>query len=142
MTYKGDKQQVGEAVSRLEDEVELPAAFAAVWSPHGPLPTADPADPLQRALAISGSAALLPTAVIDTTRRTHVFTGNGAEIEVAVDRSRATRGSDGRVVDFGELEIELHAGAPEQLTALCGALQYAVPGLKPSQKTKLSRALD
>lgn len=141
MTFKADRQQVGDAVSRLEDEVELPAAFAAVWTPHGRLSTADPADPLQRALAISGSADLLPTAVIDTLRRTQVFTGGGAEIEVAVDRSRATRGSDGRVVEFSELEIELRAGAAEQLAEFSSALQDAVPGLTPSQQTKLSRAL-
>lgn len=141
MTFKADRQQVGDAVSRLEDEVELPAAFAAAWTPHGRLATDDPAGPLQRALAISGSADLLPTAIIDTLRRTQLFTGEGAEIEVAVDRSRATRGSDGRVVEFGELEIELRAGTAQQLAEFCIALQETVPGLTPSQQTKLSRAL-
>lgn len=146
MTFKGDRQQLDEAnglraVSRLEDEVELEPAFRAAWSPHAPMPLVDPASPLQRALAIGGSAELLPTAVIDTERRIHVFVGAGAELEVAVDRTRATRGIDGRVVEFGEIEIELRAGESEQLAQFCAALQEAVPGLHPSTDTKLGRAL-
>ena len=147
MTFKGDKQLVTneagvQAVSRLEDEVETAPEFAAAWAPDSPLPTVAPPDPLLRARAISGDAVLLLTAIIATERRTRVFSGDGAVIEVAVDRSRATRGSDGRVVEFGELEVELRSGAAEQLQHFCAALLQAVPGLRESSITKLTRALD
>lgn len=147
MTYKGDRQEVSndaglQAVSRLEDEVEAGPEFTAAWSPDEPLPTLAPPAPLVRARAISADADLTLTAIIATERRTRVFSEHAVEIELAVDRTRATRGSDGRVVEFGEVEVELRSGETEHLHRFCAALLQAVPGLRESSITKLGRALD
>jgi inorganic triphosphatase YgiF len=141
MTYKGDRQQVSndtglQAVSRLEDEVEAAPEFTTAWSPEEPLPSVASPMPLIRARAISGDADLTMTAIIVTERRMRVFSKNAVEIEVAVDHTRATRGSDGRLVEFGEIEVELRSGEAEQLHHFCVALLQAVPGV-----TKLGRAL-
>ncbi len=147
MTFKGQRQAVGDGgghvVSRLEDEVDLDPDVVAGLVEGDPLVLRDEPPPLERARLIVGELGLLPTARLWTDRSVLLFeNSDNVQVELAIDRSRATRLADGREVHFSEVEMELKRGAGQALIETTQALQSAVPGLIPSMRTKLERALD
>lgn len=143
LTFKGERRSVstldGHIVSRLEDEIEMenPSLDDVEVLAITPEPS-----PLRRVRDIVGNEALLPTARIETVRDTLVFRDvNAAEIELAIDRCRATRVLDGREREFVEVEAELKTGDAPALLRAISLLQETVTGLHPSTTTKLERAL-
>ena len=143
MTFKGDRVVTGGAVSRLEDEVNLPAEAVAKMQWDGALDLAPAPSPLQRAREITGTDSLLPTARLQTSRTILIVSSeHGAEVELAVDRCVAERLADGRKIEFEEVEAELKQGSVDDLHQVTRALTNALPGLAPASLTKLQRALD
>lgn len=145
MTFKGARQTGAEShvVSRLEDEVDLASETIAGLDDHTVLELDEHPSPFQRALGLSESHPLRPAARLVTNRTVCLFEDeSGTQVEASVDRCTATRLSDGRIVEFSEVELELKSGVSEDLYSAGRLLQEALPGLRPSHETKLKRALD
>ena len=147
MTYKGESQPSAEAdeshfASRVEDESPLPQAFAGFVSLERPLPDGANISPLARARRLAPDGPFVPIARIEN-QRTVIDLANDAEVhvELAVDHCRGTRLRDGRVVEFDEVELESKNADRETLGRVARELQQRVPGLRPSQETKLGRVM-
>jgi len=146
MTFKGDRQVSSDdsnIVSRLEDEVLLSGVSASYDPAVGPLLVESQPSPLKRARELSGDHDLLPVARLMTSRT--VLTARNTrnhEIELAVDRCLATRLKDNREAPFVEVEAELIRGDAVVLQSALTDLMKTVPGLQPSSRTKLERALE
>lgn len=147
MTFKGEPEQstgsdASHFASRLEDEVPIDGAIASALGDDDPLPLQFDAPPLRRARRIVGDARLFPVAVIENERTVMTLTnGLGAVLELAVDRARGVRRSDGRVLDFDEVELESKSAAHTELETVAAELLRQVPGLSPGGVTKLARTL-
>lgn len=81
---------------------------------------------------------LAPVLEIHTHRSVLELEGDGAEVEMAVDRARFV-GPGGEVADL-EIELELKSGPDSVLPVACGWLRAQFP-LVPSRGSKYSRAL-
>lgn len=143
LTFKGAKQRLAEAhiASRLEDEVEAPAAWAARVRVDAPLPDGFEAGPLRRAEELAGPGRFVPLARLENERVALRLDDGEHAVELAVDRCRGTRLADGRTVAFDEVEVEVKRGGEDGLNAALEALRGAAPGLRPSDKSKLGRTL-
>lgn len=147
MTYKADAIHAPDGAeahlaSRVEDEAILEQGLAARVQLDAPLPPEIDISPVRRARRISADRALLPVARLENERVTlDMRDETGAEIEIAVDHVRGTRLSDGRHIEFDEVELESKSGGREALLRLARALEAQVPGLRPSRETKLGRTL-
>lgn len=145
MTFKGERmasEHEPHIVTRLEDEVELPGFDVGTLTWERPLWVEPEPSPLSRGRRLTAGADLLPVARLQTNRTVlMVMDDVGQSVELAVDLCVATRVADRRIVDFVEVEAELKAGDAEFLTRVLQGLQAAVPGLQPSTRTKLERAL-
>lgn len=145
MTFKGERASTGgdsHAVSRLEDEVVLPRDAILGLDDTLPLSLAEEPSPLRRARVLAGEEPLLATARIITNRTiVNAVSGSNVIVELSVDRCQAERIFDGRQVHFDEVEAELKSGTAEDLLNLINELRKAFPGLVPSSRTKLDRAL-
>lgn len=146
LTFKGERIASPDdphVVSRLEDEVLLPGFDAASLSWDEPLLIEPGPSPLERARRLTAGADLLPVARMQTNRTILMAVRpDGTSVELAVDRCLATRISDHRFVEFVEIEAELKVGEPDVLSDALDGLRSEVPGLRPSLKTKLERALE
>lgn len=145
LTFKGDRLASTDdphIVSRLEDQVALSADAVSADPASGPLRLEPEPEPLKRARSLAAGFDLLPVARLVTNRAVLIARDTqNHEIELAVDRCHATRFIDDRVVQFVEVEAELVRGDAGVLDAAVTGLMSAVPGLKPSTRTKLERAL-
>lgn len=143
MTFKGERAQIANTVSRLEDEVVLPGEAVSHLGHGDPLTLDFECSPYQRARSLTGVHDLIPIARLRTSR-TILLASNlsGVAIELAVDRCSGTRVTDERTVQFAEVEAELKAGSSDELERALVHLLRAVPGLRPSEVTKLERALE
>jgi inorganic triphosphatase YgiF len=148
-TFKGPRQAVGsrgrpaEHESHLFKRVEIEVAVSP--PPDGQAPFTERADlePVSRARAIAGAEeALQPIARLVTRRRTqHYQRGAAEEVELALDEVDARDLRDGRETAMCEIEIELIEGDEATLISAATALRAALPGLRPSARSKLARAL-
>lgn len=144
MTFKGERESAGDShlVSRLEDEVDLEVSGIAGLDDESPLVLDIEPSPLGRARALAGEYPLTPMVRLQTNRSILLFEdGTANQVEISIDRCEGTRLTDGRVVTFSEVELELKQGEADALIEAAEALETAVDGLKPSMKTKLERAL-
>jgi inorganic triphosphatase YgiF len=147
MTFKGKRASSGSdaelhIASRLEDEISLSMEYDRRVLPDAALPENVALSPLKRARTIVGAGDLLPTARLQNTRTVIDLADDaGTRMELSLDRCIATRLSDGRVVEFGEVELEAKDADRAALLGLATALQRAIPSLRPSHQTKLERAL-
>jgi inorganic triphosphatase YgiF len=147
MTFKGDPQHMHadddlHFASRVEDETLISPEDTAQVSIDHPLPDTIDASPLRRARELVPSGRLVPIAVIENERTVlHLSDDSGATIEMAVDRAQGTRLSDGRVIDFDEVELETKSADHDTLARVARALQQSVAGLRPNRDTKLGRTL-
>ncbi|MDQ3547859.1 MAG: CYTH domain-containing protein [Chloroflexota bacterium] len=148
MTYKGLRESGGPSgeahiASRLEDEVSLDTAQASAVAIDLPLPDMEGISPLERARSVVGHDVLLPVARLQNTRTTLLLSdANGATLELAVDDCVGTRLSDGRKIEFDEVELETKTADRVGLLDASSALRELVPSLRPSPLTKLGRTLD
>jgi inorganic triphosphatase YgiF len=146
MTFKGDRQVSSDdsnVVSRLEDQVLLAGVAESFDPAAGPLIIEPLPSPLKRTRELTARGDLLPVARLMTSRI--VLTARNIqnhEIEIAVDRCLATRLMDNREVQFVEVEAELIRGDAVVLYSALTDLMRSVPGLQPSSRTKLERALE
>jgi inorganic triphosphatase YgiF len=146
LTFKGDRIASADdphIVSRLEDQVMLAGDVSRVDPESGPLRLDPEPAPLSRARSLAAGAELRPVARLLTSRTVLIARDNlDHEVELAVDRCQATRLTDDREVRFAEVEAELVRGDAGVLEAAITGLMSALPGLMPSARTKLERALD
>jgi inorganic triphosphatase YgiF len=147
MTFKGRRAaQSGpddlHVAARLEDEVRLPEEFGQRVSVDAELPDAEGLSPLARAREVVGQQSLVPVADIRNVRQSIDLDHPGGErFELSLDRCVATRLSDGRIVSFGEVELEAKTAERQRLIELSEALRAVAPSLTPSHTTKLERVL-
>ncbi len=109
---------------------------------HGdPDPHTWPAGPARElALALIGSAPLLPTLTI-VTRRELIFASYQGQDVAEICLDHGVFHVEGRDVPFSELEIELlPAGAESDLAAIAKALREHID-LRPEPQSKLQRGL-
>lgn len=109
--HKGIAMDRGEWETPVDGELDL---SAAVGTPLGKLI----ADKTLRAV-------IKPAFTVDTDRKAFEARLDGAVIEVALDRARAS-GSE-KAVTFSEIELELRHGHPAALFALARSLSEVVP---------------
>jgi inorganic triphosphatase YgiF len=146
MTFKGNREWAsdpGEAhiASRLEDEVDVPVAFADQVSERDPLPDGE-LSPLTRARELAGAGPYVPTARIDNMRTiVDLVDAPGTRLELAIDHCRGTRLADGRVVEFDEVELEAKGASREIVVEVASAIGGVAPSLRASGITKLERTL-
>lgn len=147
MTFKGQRAEVvasdeSHVASRLEDEVQLESDYADRVDQNASLPGDETLSPLRRARDIIGPTELIPTVRLRNERLViNLLDDDGHHLELALDRCRATRLSDGRVVEFDEVELEAKQAERVVLLRLASALREYAPSLIPSNLTKLERAL-
>lgn len=146
MTFKGRREAGGpddeaHIASRLEDEVSLDAAEAAISTIDSPLPYLDNLSPLKRARDITGSHDLRPIARLQNCRATLLLSDDNATLELAVDDCVGTRLLDGREIRFEEVELESKSADRAALIEASDVLRALVPSLRPSHLTKLGRTL-
>lgn len=147
MTFKGPREQLpgdgnDHLVKRIEDEAVMDPPQAVEWNPGDPLSSGNHPSPLGRARFIVGDKALLPVARIRTSREIRSFQApDESELELAVDRSSATRLADDRTIEFGEVELEVRSGGDSVLEAAAAALQEHITELRPAGESKLERTL-
>ncbi len=147
MTFKGKRESGGpqdeaHIASRLEDEVQLDPDQASTVSIDAALPALGDVSPLARARAIVLDAELLPVARLQNRRVTlSLRDASGSTLELAIDDCVGTRLRDGRTTAFDEVELETKTADRTALIDVSNALRKLVPGLQPSQATKLGRTL-
>lgn len=144
MTFKGRRalttEQTRHIASRVEVNERVDADFATTMI-AGHRPPGEPA-PLKMAEDLTGADSLSPVARIHNTRTAIDLVDDAKRrYELAVDRCRGIRLADGRVVEFGEVELEASAADHDALLRAAAALRAAVPALRPSGQTKLARVL-
>ncbi|MBX0329634.1 CYTH domain-containing protein [Oscillochloris sp. ZM17-4] len=131
VTLKGPAEVIAGLHRRAEYE----------FSHADPDPHTWPAGPARElALALIGSAALVPTITISTSRSVIIARYQDQPVaEISLDRGVMHAGE--RAAPFSELEIELlPAGAESDLAELAGALRAFIE-LRPEPRSKLQRAL-
>lgn len=147
MTFKGKRAEAASKdeahlASRQEDEVPLDEDFVKRVSPESPLPEDAMISPLIRARELINDEPLMPAARLRNARLViDLANDDGQSVELSLDRCVATRLSDGRVVEFGEVELEAKSVDREMLLRLADDLREYAPSLTPSRITKLERAL-
>lgn len=150
MTFKGrsERQYIGDTIvkTRVEDEVVIPADVAAAVIADPQVVLAEVPSPLARAREAVGADPLVMIARIENRRTTLTFrdadADDGVAVEVMIDRCTGMRGSDGREVQFNELEAELQNGTIETLTSVIDDLRIQVPSVLPSGFSKLGRVMN
>lgn len=124
---------VSEALHRRE-ELEGPAGPAldpASWPPSAARSVV---------LELCGDAPVVELVTIRQVRRTRTLRAGETVAELSLDEVEVVGG--GRLVErFDELEVELRAGPEGPLRKLSGILD-GDPGLEPSRRSKLERALE
>lgn len=145
-TYKGPRETVGGGrgdgiVKRSEIEYPVVLLAGAETEPSTGLLAGTPA--LKEAQAAFGPLDLAPVARLTTRRRLRRFGDPGEPaLELALDQVEGVRLSDGRLVEFFEVELEALTGHVPTLQSAVAELRDAAPGLRPSDTTKLGRTLD
>ena len=144
LTFKGDRAQTPEGqqhvASRIEINERVDANTAAAILAGGRSSVRLP--PLALAATLTGSAPVVPVARIQNNRiAIDLVDDSGQQYELAVDRCRGERLSDGRVIEFSEVELEARSPDHTALLRAADGLLAAVPGLRPSGQTKLARVL-
>lgn len=147
-TYKGPRESLagGDGVSlvkrmEIEHPVDLPAGMDAESEPSSSVLVGTRA--MAEAEAAFGQLDLAPVARLMTKRRLKRFgDAGGPALELALDQVEGRRLSDGRQVEFFEVELESLTGDVPTLQAAVAELGAAIPGLQSSDATKLGRTLD
>lgn len=147
VTFKGSREPFlsedeSHIASRVEDEVTIDEDVAdRMW--NGDWNADDERlSPVRRAVALCRQARLSPTAELQNERMVVRLESNtGEELEMAVDTCNGIRLTDGRRVEFNELELEVKRADRNALIEATHALQLTLPEVVPSQRTKLERVL-
>ncbi|WP_207480293.1 CYTH and CHAD domain-containing protein [Arenibaculum pallidiluteum] len=111
------------------------------WETPVPGPAPDlgllPEGAARAELALVTADELRPVFTAEVRRTTRTLSGNGAEIEAAIDRGEIRR-ADGAAEPVAELELELKAGSALDLYAVAIAVAESVP-VRVETRTKSDR---
>lgn len=144
MTFKGRRAAAvagqQHVASRVEINERVDAGVASTIL--GGKRSAGRLPPLVLAAELAGEQRLMPIARIRTERTAlDLVDAAGLAYELAVDKCHGERLVDGRSIVFNEVELEAKTPDQDALLRASDALRAAVPGLRPSGKTKLARVL-